>query len=184
MRGMSGDTIDLERRYTLADLNAFPEDGRRYELADGWLIVSPMARRLHQWGSMGLGDALKTACPTDLAVFTLPINMDDPDNTHFEPDITVVGRQFVAIENGDLPRLCVEIRSPSTAGRDAVLKRREYARLGVASYWLFDVKEPSLRILELEDGEYVERAFVTGEQNVTVDRPFPVTLCPAQLMQT
>jgi hypothetical protein len=43
---------------------------------------------------------------------------------------------------------------------------------------------PSLRILELENGDYVERAFVVGEQSVTVERPFPVTLCPAQLMQT
>ncbi len=33
MEGMSGNTIDLGRRYTLADLEAFPEDGRRFELA-------------------------------------------------------------------------------------------------------------------------------------------------------
>ena len=183
MGGMSGGTIDLERRYTLADLDDFPEDGRKFELADGWLIVSPMARRRHQWGSQTIGDALKASCPPHLSVFALPINVDDPENTHFEPDITVVRHEFTLIENGDVPVLAVEIRSPSTAGRDAVLKRREYARLGIASYWLFDVDAPSLRILELESGEYVERAFVTGSEPVTVTLPFPVTLVPAKLLE-
>jgi Uma2 family endonuclease len=183
MRGMTGGTIDLERRYTLADLDDFPKDGRRYELADGWLLVSPMARRRHQWGSKGIGQALEDACPREFAVFPLPINVDDPDATHFEPDVTVVRREFALIENGDTPLLAVEIRSPSTAGRDAVLKRREYARLGIGAYWLFDVEEPSLRILELVGDDYVERAFVTGSESVTVELPFRVTLSPATLLE-
>lgn len=41
-----GADLDFDRRYTIADLEFLPEDGRRYELADGWLIVSPIARRL------------------------------------------------------------------------------------------------------------------------------------------
>jgi Uma2 family endonuclease len=180
---MSGGTIDLDRRYTLADLDDFPEDGRRYELADGWLLVSPMARRMHQVGCKRVGRALEDACPDELFVFEMPINVDDPEATHFEPDVTVVRREFAKVENGDVPLLAVEVRSPSTAGRDAVLKRREYARLGIPSYWLFDVDTPSLRVLELEGDDYVERAFVVGEQAVTVARPFPVTLVPARLME-
>ena len=182
MGGMSGGTIDLERRYTLADLEDFPEDGRRFELADGWLLVSPNARRLHQIGSAELSDALRTACPSGYYAFGLPINVDDPDATHFEPDLTVVRREFAKIENGDVPVLAVEVRSPSTAGRDALLKRREYARLGITSYWLFDVDAPSLRILELQGDDYVEKAFAQGSQEVTVALPFPVTLVPARLL--
>lgn len=182
MGAMNGG-IDLERRYTLADLDDFPEDGRRYELAAGWLIVSPMSRRLHQIGSRELGNELQRACPSELFVFPLPINVDDPDNTHFEPDITVVRKEFAKIENGDLPLLAVEIRSPSTAGRDSVLQRREYARLGMPSYWLFDVDVPSLVILELQGGEYVETARATGDEIVSVALPFPVTLNPAALLE-
>ena len=143
MGSVTGDTIDLARRYTIADLDDLPEDGRRYELADGWLLVGPMARRRHQWGGARLGDVLEAACPLHLAVFGLPINVDDPDATHFEPDLTVVRREFALVKNGDVPLLAVEVRSPSTAGRDAVRKRREYARLGIASYWLLDVDAPS-----------------------------------------
>ena len=183
MGSVTGDTIDLERRYTIADLDGLPEDGRRYELADGWLLVSPMARRRHQWGAERLGDVLKAACPPHLAVFSLPINVDDPDATHFEPDLTVVRRKFALVENGDVPLLAVEVRSPSTAGRDAVRKRREYARLGIASYWLLDVDVPSLRVLELAGDDYVETAFAAGETRVTVARPFPVTVVPADLLR-
>lgn len=182
MGRMSGGTIDLERRYTIADLDDLPEDGRRYELADGWLLVSPMARRRHQWVSSTLGDRLKAACPDHLSVFPLPINVDDADATHFEPDLTVVRREFALIENGDVPLLAVEIRSPSTAGRDALLKRREYARLGIASYWLLDVDVPSLRVLELDGADYVETAYAEREQAVSVTRPFPVTVIPARLL--
>jgi Uma2 family endonuclease len=180
---MTGGAIDLERRYTTAELDALPEDGRRYELADGWLLVSPMARRRHQWGGGALGDALKHACPPHLAVFGLPINVDDPDATHFEPDLTVVRRELALVENGDVPLLAVEVRSPSTAGRDAVLKRRAYARLGIGSYWLLDVDVPSLRVLELTGSDYEEVAYGEGETPVSVQRPFPVTVVPARLLQ-
>lgn len=183
MGSVTGDTIDLERRYTIADLDNLPEDGRRYELADGRLLVSPMARRRHQWGGLRLGDVLEAACPRHLAVFSVPINVDDPDATHFEPDLTVVRREFALVENGDLPLLAVEVRSPSTAGRDAVLKRQEYARLGITSYWLLDVEVPSLRVLELQDAAYVEVAYGEGETPVRLERPFPVTVVPAHLLR-
>ena len=183
MGSVTGGTIDLDRRWTIAELDQLPEDGRRFELADGVLLVSPMARRRHQWGGSRLGDLLKAACPPDLAVFGLPINVDDPDATHFEPDLTVVGREFALVENGDVPLLAVEVRSPSTAGRDAVLKRREYARLGIASYWLLDVDRPSLRVLELDGADYRQVAYGEGDQAVAVERPFPVTVVPADLLR-
>jgi Uma2 family endonuclease len=183
MGSMSGGTTDLERRYTIADLADLPEDGRRYELADGWLLVSPTARRRHQVGGTALADLLKRACPSHLYVFPVPINVDRPAATHFEPDLTVVRRELALIENGDVPLLAVEVRSPSTASRDAVLKRREYARLGIPSYWLLDVDVPSLRVLELGDGDYVERAYAAGEQSLSVEQPFPVTVVPARLLE-
>lgn len=183
MGSMSGGTVDLERRYTIADLDDLPKDGRRYELVHGELLVSPMARRLHQLGCRAIGLALDAACPPHLFVFGLAINVDDPDDTHVEPDVTVVRREFAKVENGDLPLLAVEVRSPSTAGRDAVRKRREYARLGIPSYWLLDVDAPSLRVLELEGDDYVERGLAVGEESISVELPFPVTIVPARLLE-
>lgn len=183
MGGVTGGVIDLERRYTIAELDDLPEDGRRYELGDGQLLVSPVARRRHQVGCSAIGDALKAACPAHLYVFEVPINAEDPDATHFEPDVTVVRREFALVENGDVPLLAVEVRSPTTAGRDAVLKRRHYARLGIASYWLLDVDVPSLRVLELVGADYVERGCAVGDQVVTADLPFPLSVVPAELLR-
>jgi Uma2 family endonuclease len=64
-----------------------------------------------------------------------------------------------------------------------VLKRQEYARLGIPSYWLLDVEVPSLRALELHGGEYVEIAYAEGETAVSVELPFPVTVVPAALLR-
>jgi Uma2 family endonuclease len=171
------------RRYTITDLADLPEDGRRYELADGWLLVSPSARRLHQIGCQQIGRALEMACPEGLYVFGLPINVDDPEATHLEPDVTVVRKEFAKLENGDVPLLAVEVRSPSTAGRDPLLKRRGYAALGIPSYWLFDVDMPSLVVLELHDGEYVETAAAIGDHTIEVGLPFRLGLNPAALLR-
>ena len=64
-----------------------------------------------------------------------------------------------------------------------MLKRREYARLGIASYWLLDVDVPPLRVLELEGGGYVERAYGEGDAAVSAPRPFPVAVVPARLLE-
>lgn len=184
MSGMSSDgTIDLERRYAIAELDDFPEDGRRFELADEWVIVSPKSRRLQQVACKNLGILLNAVCPQEWFAFGLPINVDDPDATHFEPDVTVVRRDMATIENGDTPILAIEVRSPSTAGRDAVLKRREYARLGIGSYWLVDVDAPSIRVLELAGDDYVEVGYAEGETPIDIERPFPVRIIPAALIR-
>ncbi|HZI97473.1 MAG TPA: Uma2 family endonuclease [Actinomycetales bacterium] len=179
---MTGD-IEIDRRFTVDELEGLPDDGRRYELSDGWLLVSPMVRRLHQVGCKNLARILDASCPGHLYVFPLPINVDDPDRTHFEPDLTIVRREFATIENGDVPLLVAEVRSPSTAGREAVLKRSGYARLAVPHYWLVDVDEPSVRILRWRAGGYDEIAFAAGDEPVTVTEPFTVTVVPSQLVR-
>jgi hypothetical protein len=78
--------------------------------------------------------------------------------------------------------MALTMSQPSTAGRDAVLKRSGYARLGVPSYWLVDVDVPSVRLLEWRAGGYDEVAYAEGSDAVTVDRPFPVTVVPANLI--
>src|SRR5688572_17907666 len=39
---------DLARRYTVAEVLEFPEDGNRYEVVQGELLVTPSPRRDHQ----------------------------------------------------------------------------------------------------------------------------------------
>ena len=52
----------------------------------------------------------------------------------------------------------------------------------MASYWLIDPDEPSIIVLELRGGSYVEVARVSGAQSWEVTQPFPVRLVPAELL--
>ncbi len=57
--------------------------------------------------------------------------------------------------------LAVEVLSPSTRAKDLLLKRGLYEQAGVASYWVVDPDEPSLRAWDLVDGAYLEMARVS-----------------------
>jgi Uma2 family endonuclease len=171
--------------FTIADLDEMPDDGRRYELVDGVLLVSPAPRWEHQLGGATLTYVLKGACPDDLTVL-LPIDVRRGDRTSVQPDLSVVrtehlvpGEPFAAV-----PVLTVEILSPSSGGIDRLLKRDLYARLGVPHYWIVDLAEPSVTVLDLHDGSYREQAVVRDQDLLDVDEPFTVTFRPADLLTT
>jgi Uma2 family endonuclease len=105
------------------------------------------------------------------------------DDTEVRPDLVVARRdQLTRTELPGPPLLAVEVLSPSTRRVDLLLKRDRLQAAGVASYWLVDPDEPSLTVLELRDGTYVEVARVTGTEQVTVTAPFPLRLVPAELL--
>jgi hypothetical protein len=51
------------RPFTVAELDRMPDDGRRYELLDGALVVSPRPTTVHQVVAGRLYSALSSACP-------------------------------------------------------------------------------------------------------------------------
>ena len=172
---------DFGSAFTVAELDRMPDDGHRYELLDGALVVSPRPTTIHQFVAMRLSILLDRECPEDLCVVPEPavqLNL----RTEFDPDLVVVPLDEV----GDAkftapPLLVVEIRSPSTALIDPNRKKTAYQEFGVPSYWVVnpDLARPELTVFELRDGCYVTEA--TSTQPVTVIRPFPVTIDPARL---
>lgn len=60
------------RPFTVADLDRMPDDGHRYELLDGALVVSPRPTNPHQEVAMELAVRLRSACPRDLRVIPEP----------------------------------------------------------------------------------------------------------------
>lgn len=172
------------RPLTAADLEAMPDDGHRYELIDGALIVTPSPAVPHQRVVGNLHVLLRAACSEDLEVMLAPLDITVSDITVLQPDLlvapraTLTGRKMVG-----LPVLAVEVLSPSTRLIDLNLKRAVFERAAVASYWVVDPDVPSLTAWRLVDGRYVEVAAVVGEAPFSTGAPFPLELRPAELVR-
>jgi Uma2 family endonuclease len=171
------------RPLTRADLDRMPDDGHRYELVDGVLVVSPSPRRVHQRAVLRLLRLLDDACPREFEVLGAPFDVVLAEDTVLIPDVIVARR--ADLTERDLPAapaLAVEVLSPSTRRFDLMLKRSRLEAAGAVAYWVVDPDEPSLIAWELTDGFYVEVAHVTGDQPYQAVRPFPLTVVPSALV--
>lgn len=170
---------------TLAEHYEAGEDvGMRRELVDGVLIVSPFASLRHALAASRLHDILTAARPPGLLVLGT-INVDREPATNLQPDVTVVSADALERPAAEIrPLLVVEILSPSTRRFDLTVKRQLYAEFGIPSYWIVDIEEPSVVVLELAiSGEFEERERLLADRVVQLDRPFPVALAAADLIQ-
>jgi Uma2 family endonuclease len=171
--------------FTVDDLERMPEDGRRYELIDGTLIVSPAPNMPHQRVASVLGMLLEGACPDDLVVFAAPVNIRFSFRSAVEPDVVVArAADSTGVRLTQMPLLVAEVLSPDSVLRDLNLKKAAYERFGIPSYWVVDpdVDQPSLRAFELDGGSYVQVADVTGGEMFKAHKPFSVEIVPERLV--
>ena len=169
---------------TVQDLEGMPDDGRRYELIDGVLVVSPAPGQRHQKITYRLYGVLEAVCPVEFDVLGAPFAVHHGDKIELQPDM-LVGRAEDFTEK-DLPAppvLAVEVLSPSTAIHDWNLKKAIYERLGTVSFWVIDPVEPALTVFELDvDGNYQQVAKAAGDEVFEAERPFPVRIVPRELL--
>ena len=169
---------------TVQDLEGMPEDGRRYELIDGVLIVSPAPGLRHQKIAYRLYGVLEGACPAEFEVVGAPFAVHSGDKIELHPDV-LIGRyeDFTEKDLPVAPVLAVEVLSPSTAIHDLNTKKAVFERLGVSSYWVIDPVEPALTVFELDvDGRYQQIAKAAGAEPFDAERPFPVRIVPRELL--
>ncbi|QQQ77693.1 Uma2 family endonuclease [Saccharothrix sp. 6-C] len=170
--------------YTVEDLEGMPDDGRRYELIDGQLHVSPAPGYRHQKIALKLGALLDAHCPDELTVLTAPFTVRVSSKTEVQPDV-LVGRHVDFTDKllPVAPLLAVEVLSPSTNIRDLTIKKIAYERMGVVSYWVIDPQEPVLAVFELDaEGCYRQVAEVKADDAFDATLPFPVRIVPAELL--
>jgi Uma2 family endonuclease len=173
--------------WTVADLEHVPDDGLQYELLDGILLVSPSPVPQHQWVVSRLFLRLESARPPGLEIYLAPIDWQPDDRTSLQPDLLVVDAADVrGTEPITAPLLlAVEVLSPSTRRKDLVSKRSKYQDAGVASYWMVDPdpQKPNIVVCELRAGRYVETGTASGDDEISLDLPFRVTLQPSALVR-
>lgn len=175
--------LPFGRALSRTDLEAIPDDGHRYELIDGLLIVSPAPRVRHQQALARLFRILDDARPADLTVLFAPVDVVLAEDTVIQPDIVAAADEaFTAAELQGPPLLAVEVLSPSTRGADLLLKKDRLERAGCPHYWVVDPDAPAVVAWELTDGAYRELARVSGEDRFDALLPFPVAFAPASLL--
>jgi len=137
-------------RYTVEELRHFPDDGNRYEILDGTLLVTPAPSLLHQRIVTALMGPLIAAMDQPLhAHVVAPGAVVLRPRTQLEPDILVIPARFSRDATWDDVTehwLAVEVLSPSSRVYDRDFKRDAYLALGVQEVWLVD---PTLEEIEV-----------------------------------
>jgi Uma2 family endonuclease len=167
------------RLWTIDDLETLPDDGNRYEIFDGSLLVSPHADVSHGSVANHLRRIVDRQAPDDLFVGT-DIGVSRKTTSYLVPDFFVVLAEALrrggsALDPADIV-LIVEVLSPGNRGRDLVLKRYEYAAAGIPTYWIVDPADRLMRVFELDGDAYREAETVRPGSAWSTTRPFPLSL--------
>jgi Uma2 family endonuclease len=178
--------LPADRPLTVADLDLTPDDGQRYELDDGVLVVSPAPMFMREVVVVRLGARLQAACTPEFAV-AAGAGVEVSEIQYWVPDLIVVRTSLVGARAKNVtrpPELAVEIASPSTARHDRNRKSHVYAEFGIPAYWIADPDpdQPSITAFTLSGSSYVETAHAVGEQRFVVSSPFGVEVVPAELV--
>jgi len=131
--------------YSADRVRALPDDGNRYELVYGELLVSPSPSYPHQEVVLRLARRIADYCDAAGGLKTVisPADLSWGDDTLVQPDV-FVARVPAGGAHGwaDLRSvvLVAEVLSPSTARNDRFQKRRLYQAQGVETIWLIDIE--------------------------------------------
>ncbi len=149
----------IEPLMTVADLEAMPDDGNRYELIEGELFVSCAPGLTHQIVSDNIIYLIRRYLdihPIGIVVSTIGLILSDyngviPDIVFFryeDYDRLVSNERLYAA-----PDLVVEILSAGSENirRDRVAKHELYGKYGVKEYWMVDREEQTLEVYRLRD---------------------------------
>jgi Uma2 family endonuclease len=161
--------------WTAEMVRELPDDGNRYEVVHGTLLVTPAPINRHQTiitrlmsrldrylDGLGLLDSLKTS-PADIS---------------WAPDVLVQPDLFVVAEDESLRSwarirtllLAIEVLSPSTKRADRGIKRQAYQQYGVGCYWTVDADEQVVEVWHPGDRE-PERVMDVLRWRVRQDAP-------------
>lgn len=163
---------DVQPRFGYSDLLVMPDDGRRYEIHGGALVVVPSPLPCHQiavaelvmllrdYGRRSGGIAL--AAPLDIVLDEHDVVQ--PDVVFFRAARRHLVQPYAVTRAA--PDIAVEVLSPSTAPFDRGRKMRMFARYGVCEYWIVDPVQLQVEVHVLDNGAYRRAQVATGDDTV------------------
>jgi Uma2 family endonuclease len=163
----------LKRKLDYSDIAAAPNDGNRYELVRGELLVTTSPSPIHQRISTRLWMQLAHYFHERAIgeVFHAPLDVILTKHDVFEPDLLVVSDPNHISKRGieKPPLLAVEILSPATRKVDRGVKFQRYAELGVRHYWIVDPDGQHLECFRLASGAFAP--LIEAKGNATLAHP-------------
>ncbi len=157
--------LHKKKQDTYADYLEWPED-ERWELIDGVAYnMGPAPSTRHQFVFGGLFYQIYKfllgrkcsvwAAPFDVR-FHEGITNDDSIIDVVQPDLVVICDPSKLDDRGCLgaPDFIVEIISPSTAGKDYILKSKLYEKNGVKEYWIVHPIDNIIQVYLLDGDKY------------------------------
>ncbi len=186
--------------YTILDLHELPEDGKSFELEDGWLVEVAASSR-HNWALRNLSRIIEAAAARAGSAAIVceggEWEVSTPAGIR-KPDVFVIPRETArAVILDETPKvipgsellLVVEVISPGSSSErtDRVRKVREYASLGIPQYWIVEHSpDPNVQVLTLGENGYLPAASVVAGTELTADiqadKPFSISFDPAALL--
>jgi len=191
---MPSEVVPMSSRHvvlTYRDYVALPDDGRRYEIHDGDLSVTPAPSPQHQQclanlfraldihvRSRGLGQVLFAPLDVILADSATDTTVVQPDLVYIDAArLGTISRR--GIEGP--PTLVVEVLSPSTNAIDRVRKHDLYAHHGVPFFWLVDTEARAIEAYHLLADRYALALRASGAASVDLPPFKGIALIPSSL---
>jgi len=166
-------TTGLKQILDYDDYARIPPDGKRYEILEGDVHVTPAPSPLHQWVSKRLQRQLEDYFEARGLgrVFNAPIDVILTPHDVVQPDLVLVTDPAQVSPRGieGAPTLVAEVLSPATLAYDRATKSRRYAALGVPHLWLVDPESRRLDCFRLEGQAY--RPVLEAEGDRVVEHP-------------
>lgn len=171
-------------KLTYQDYVLLPDDGKRYEILDGDLYVTPSPTARHQRVSFNLSMALGQHVKANRLgeVLVAPLDVILADDSIAQPDILFISSERLPIVTDwvhGAPDLVIEVLSPGTRERDRTLKRHLYPRHGVRELWLVDPEAKMVEVQSLDPAtETAPRTF--AERDILASDALPALRLPLE----
>ncbi|HYU75487.1 MAG TPA: Uma2 family endonuclease [Ktedonobacteraceae bacterium] len=151
---------------------ALPNDGHKYEVVQGVLMMSPAPEPAHQGVIEEINGYLREQIRLTKRglVLTGPVDVVLSQEMTMQPDVLVLLAEHInRVQKKRIlgvPDLAVEVMSPSSATYDRFVKYSVYERAGVPEYWLVNVDEQTIEVFVLDEGKYRSLGVFQGEQTL------------------
>ena len=151
-------------------------DRRKMELDEGELYIMPRPRTGHQFLQLRVVGYVDRYFLDEFydspaqVLHDVIVALSLESRILLAPDLVIILQGSSAVVTDRMvegaPDIVMEVLS-SDRRRDLVRKRQLYAEAGVPEYWIFDPRADTATLMELRDGEYVERAVLTADDTLT-----------------